>query len=115
MRALIATLTFTTIQPDTRRDLAHIARELGDADGHVSTTWMRSGLTIALHQVFDSRRHADRYLASDLFRQLAALPACRDVFVDEFDIVDSLIAVGELSSHAQPETVAAGERVSVTV
>lgn len=95
MRALITTLTFAVIQPSTQRELAHIARDFGSVDGHISAIWMRNGNRIALHQVFDSLDHADCYLEGALFDRLASLDAVRDVFIEEYNIVEGLTAIGE--------------------
>lgn len=112
MHALFVTLRFSALPPSTQRELAHLSRRFATVDGHVNTTWLRSGATVALHQTFDSDAAIERYLESGILRELTALPGCRDLFIQEFDVLEGLGALPAARSSAEStpaeELVAAG-------
>lgn len=101
MLALFVTLRFTSLPPSTQRELARLSRRFATIDGHIESTWLRSGSTVALHQTFDSNEAIERYLESGILRELTALPGCRDLFVQEFDVVEGLGALPAARSAAE--------------
>jgi hypothetical protein len=97
MTTLFITIQFSEIPPSTQRLVADVARRLRGVAGLNSATWMRSGTAYALWQLFEDRERAERYLAGPILGELATLPGCEDVYIQEFEVVEGLSFLSALA------------------
>ncbi|MEZ4570561.1 MAG: hypothetical protein R2849_09595 [Thermomicrobiales bacterium] len=86
MRALVVTLKFNEIKPDTEARLERVARALASVDGLLSTSWLRTSDRVMLIQTFDSHRSVNAYLDGEIFSSLGRIPGSRDVFVTHYEV-----------------------------
>lgn len=106
MRALVVTLKFNAITPETESRLERIARALASVDGLLSTSWLRASDRVMLVQTFDSHRAINAYLDGDIFAGLGRIPGARDVFVTHYEVstkLNGLSVLGALDETRQPE------------
>lgn len=105
MRALVVTLKFNALRPETEDRLDAIAQRLASVDGLLSTYWLRSSDRVMLIQSFDSNRAVSDYLSSAVFASLGRVPGARDVFVTHYDVsarLNSLSVLGALDETLEP-------------
>lgn len=101
MRALVVTLKFNEIKPETEDRLEGIARALASADGLLSTYWLRTADRVMLIQSFDSHRAINAYLDGDVFEALGRIPGSRDVFVTHYEVLTKLNGLSVLGDFKE--------------
>ena len=105
MRALVVTLKFDEIKPETEARIERIACRLASVDGLLSTYWLGTSDRVMLVQSFDSHRAVNAYLDSEIFAALGRIPGSRDVFVTHYEVstrLNGLSVLGEFEAVREP-------------
>lgn len=106
MQALFITVDFAEVPPSTRRQVADIARRLRSVEGLTSTTWTRTHTGYALWQLFEDPARASQYMDGPILPELASLPDCTDVYIQQFTVADGLNFLSSLAEAEVEERMA---------
>ena len=98
MRALVVTLKFDAISPESETKLEDAAARMASVNGLLSTYWLRSTDRIVLIQSFESHRAINAYLDGEVFAGLSRDLDARDVFVTHYEVSTRLNGLSVLGS-----------------
>ena len=86
MHALVVTLKFDAINPQSEARIEATAAQMASVNGLLSSYWLRNVDRVVLVQSFESHRAINAYLDGETFAGLSHVPGARDVFVSQYDV-----------------------------